>query len=213
MARDLNNQAKCSQSEDKEIVNEARKLWKATRIGHIKLGLLRYLSQKDAHGYELIRELQARTGGFLSPVAGSVYPILREFELKGYITGTWKTTKEGRKVKVYTLTQRGKKLLETLDELRWEFISRKRRSLEKIVRELNIEFEPLIPSGGGRMRMMGSWWFISLIQDALKEKDPQNRLKLLGEINEMLDRRINQLTSIRKTLERIILDQSRLPNT
>lgn len=103
MARDLNNQAKCSQSEDKEIVNEARKLWKATRIGHIKLGLLRYLSQKDAHGYELIRELQARTGGFLSPVAGSVYPILREFELKGYITGTWKTTKGGRKVKVYTL--------------------------------------------------------------------------------------------------------------
>jgi DNA-binding PadR family transcriptional regulator len=40
------------------------------------------------HGYEMIQELEERTGGAWSPSAGSIYPTLQLLEDEGLITGT-----------------------------------------------------------------------------------------------------------------------------
>ena len=56
------------------------------------------------HGYEMIQELEERTGGRWRPSAGSIYPTLQLLEDEGLVTAE---EVEGRKV--YSLTDDGKK--------------------------------------------------------------------------------------------------------
>jgi len=77
-----------------------------TRRGDIKFLLLDLLAEKPRHGYDLIRELETRNGGFYRPSAGSIYPTLQMLEEGGYLTSE---TVEGKRV--YTITEAGRKLL------------------------------------------------------------------------------------------------------
>jgi DNA-binding PadR family transcriptional regulator len=73
------------------------------RRGDIRLVLLGALTEGEAHGYELIRRLEERSGGLWRPSAGSVYPTLQLLEEEGLITGR----DEGGK-RVFTLTDAGR---------------------------------------------------------------------------------------------------------
>ncbi len=75
------------------------------RRGDIKYHLLEVLKDGPRHGYEIIQELEQRSGGF-RPSPGSVYPTLTMLEEGGYLTCE---QIEGKKV--YTITDAGKKLL------------------------------------------------------------------------------------------------------
>jgi len=77
------------------------------RRGEIKFVLLELLSEGSQHGYELIKELESRRGGFHRPSPGSVYPTLQLLEDGGYLTSE---PVEGKRV--YTMTDSGKQLLE-----------------------------------------------------------------------------------------------------
>jgi DNA-binding PadR family transcriptional regulator len=77
-----------------------------TPRGDIKYILLELLAEEPRHGYELIKELEARYGGFWKPSPGSVYPTLQLLEEGGYLTFE---QIEGRKV--YTITDTGRELL------------------------------------------------------------------------------------------------------
>jgi DNA-binding PadR family transcriptional regulator len=77
------------------------------RRGDIKFHLLEILKEGPRHGYEIISELEKRSGGY-RPSPGSVYPTLQMLEEGGYLTGE---QVEGKKV--YTITEEGLKLLET----------------------------------------------------------------------------------------------------
>jgi len=77
-----------------------------TPRGDIKYILLELLAEEPRHGYELIKELEARYGGFWKPSPGSVYPTLQLLEEGGYLTSE---QIEGRKV--YTITETGRELL------------------------------------------------------------------------------------------------------
>jgi DNA-binding PadR family transcriptional regulator len=55
------------------------------------------------HGYEMIQELEARTGGVWRPSPGSVYPTLQLLEDEGLIAGE---EAEGRRR--FTLTEAGR---------------------------------------------------------------------------------------------------------
>lgn len=52
----------------------------------LQLMLLALLEEKPSHGYELIKALDARSGGFYSPSPGMVYPALTYLEEIGYAT-------------------------------------------------------------------------------------------------------------------------------
>jgi DNA-binding PadR family transcriptional regulator len=73
------------------------------RRGEIRPLILAVLAAKPTHGYEVITELQARSGGRWRPSAGSVYPTLQQLADEGLVTSE---DVDGRRV--YTLTDAGK---------------------------------------------------------------------------------------------------------
>jgi len=82
------------------------------RRGHTKLAVLTLLSKASLTGYDIMKEIEERTLGFWRLTSGGVYPILKDLEEKGYIKGARKPT-DGRRRKIYEITDEGKKLLKT----------------------------------------------------------------------------------------------------
>lgn len=73
------------------------------RHGEMRLALLSLLVEQPRHGYEVIKELEARTGGEYKPSPGAVYPALQRLETKGLVEAienngatTYGATAEGR---------------------------------------------------------------------------------------------------------------------
>jgi DNA-binding PadR family transcriptional regulator len=72
--------------------------------GDFKYLILDLLKEKPRHGYEIIREMEEKFGGFYTPSPGAVYPTLQWLEDMGYVTVQ---AQEGKKV--YTITSEGLK--------------------------------------------------------------------------------------------------------
>jgi DNA-binding PadR family transcriptional regulator len=75
--------------------------------GDLKFVLLELLQERPKHGYEMIKELEGRAGGFYTPSAGAVYPTLQLMEDRGWVTSA---TDDGKKV--YTITDAGRAALQ-----------------------------------------------------------------------------------------------------
>jgi DNA-binding PadR family transcriptional regulator len=91
------------------------------RRGDIRTALLSLLADKPMHGYDLIRELEQRSGGAWRPSPGSIYPTLQLLEDEGLVTGQ---EQDGKRV--YTITDAGRVELEERrerggDHDPWEF--------------------------------------------------------------------------------------------
>jgi DNA-binding PadR family transcriptional regulator len=74
------------------------------RRGDVRSAILALLDDRPMHGYEMIQELEERTGGRWRPSAGSIYPTLQLIEDEGLVTAE---EVDGRKV--FSLTDSGKK--------------------------------------------------------------------------------------------------------
>src|SRR5690242_1843112 len=74
------------------------------RRGDVRSAILALLDDRPMHGYEMIQELEERTGGRWRPSAGSIYPTLQLLEDEGLVSAE---EVEGRKV--YSLTDAGQK--------------------------------------------------------------------------------------------------------
>lgn len=79
--------------------------------GDLKYALLGLLQEHPKHGYEMIKDLEDRSGGFYSPSAGAIYPTLQLLEDRGWVSVE---TAEGKKV--YTITDEGRKALAEYNE-------------------------------------------------------------------------------------------------
>jgi DNA-binding PadR family transcriptional regulator len=75
--------------------------------GEVRLALLSLLAEGPKHGYELIKDLQARSGGLYTASAGTVYPTLQQLEDEGLVVSR---SEDGKKV--YQLTDEGRRELE-----------------------------------------------------------------------------------------------------
>jgi len=71
--------------------------------GDVRQAVLALLLEEPMHGYQIIRELDERSGGAWKPSAGSVYPTLQMLADEGLIVAD----ETGGK-KVYTLTDEGR---------------------------------------------------------------------------------------------------------
>jgi DNA-binding PadR family transcriptional regulator len=80
---------------------------KRARRGLIRGAILHLLAERPMHGYELINELEQRTGGRWKPSPGSVYPTLTALEDEGLITAV---ETDGKKR--YELTEDGRTWLQ-----------------------------------------------------------------------------------------------------
>jgi DNA-binding PadR family transcriptional regulator len=73
----------------------------------LQLLLLALIAEKPSHGYDLIKLLEERSGGYYVPSPGMVYPALTYLEEAGYAT----VEPEGAK-KLYRISEAGRGYLE-----------------------------------------------------------------------------------------------------
>lgn len=76
--------------------------------GDLRFVILALLEEQPRHGYELIKELEERTGGAYRPSAGVIYPTLALLEDEGLIRPAGGET--GRKL--YEVTDEGRAALD-----------------------------------------------------------------------------------------------------
>ncbi|MCU1478685.1 MAG: PadR family transcriptional regulator [Subtercola sp.] len=76
-----------------------------TRVGRgeVRTAVLALLAEQPMHGYQIIREIEERSGGSWKPSAGSVYPTLQLLADEGLISA-----EEANGRKIYALTDAGR---------------------------------------------------------------------------------------------------------
>ena len=79
--------------------------------GDVRAAILALLAERPMHGYEMIQELETRTGGVWRPSPGSVYPTLQLLEDEDLITG-----EEGEGRRRFALTDAGRAEAERQDQ-------------------------------------------------------------------------------------------------
>ena len=81
----------------------------ATRMGRgdVRAAVLALLAEQPMHGYQLIHEIEERSGGAWKPSPGSVYPTLQLLADEGLISA-----KESNGRKTYSLTDEGRSVTE-----------------------------------------------------------------------------------------------------
>ena len=83
-----------------------------TLKGHLDSLILAVVAAGPAHGYAIIEELKLRSRGTFALPEGTVYPALHRLERAGLLASGWSNA-SGRKRRVYKLTARGRRRLET----------------------------------------------------------------------------------------------------
>lgn len=89
------------------------------RRGDVRTAVLHLLSERPMHGYDLMKELEERSGGMWRPSPGSIYPTLQLLEDEGML----RAEERGGK-RVYAITDEGRAELkartEDSDRAPWE---------------------------------------------------------------------------------------------
>ena len=73
----------------------------------LQLIILALLAEKPYHGYQLIKALEERSGGYYSPSPGMIYPALTYLEEIGYAT-----VEEDGNRKLFSITESGRRHLQ-----------------------------------------------------------------------------------------------------
>ncbi|MBX4955391.1 PadR family transcriptional regulator [Rhizobium lentis] len=89
------------------MFGEAFRMGRKFAAGDLQLVILALLAEQPRHGYELIKLLEERSGGFYVPSPGVIYPALTYLEE----TGLAEVENEGTK-KLYRITEAGRQRVE-----------------------------------------------------------------------------------------------------
>ncbi|GAA3596161.1 hypothetical protein GCM10022198_20080 [Klugiella xanthotipulae] len=84
--------------------------------GDVRAAILALLTEKPMHGYQIIHEIEERSGGSWKPSPGSVYPTLQLLAEEGLISA-----EESNGRKTYLLTETGRdEAASASDRVHWE---------------------------------------------------------------------------------------------
>lgn len=97
------------------------KLNKELLKGSTNMLVLSILQEQNMYGYQMIKELKAKSQNVFEFQEGTLYPILHSLEEKNYITSYWDES-GAKKRKYYSITKEGKKHLKEKKE-EWETFS------------------------------------------------------------------------------------------
>lgn len=86
--------------------------------GGIQLCILALLREERKYGFQIIKELRERTGGFFDLKEGTLYPALHRLEKRGFVVSEW-VMKGDKPRKYYSITQEGLRELEKASK-EWE---------------------------------------------------------------------------------------------
>jgi PadR family transcriptional regulator, regulatory protein PadR len=90
--------------------------------GTLDLLILETLRWGAQHGYGLSQAIRANSGDILQVDTGSLYPALHRLERQKWIAADWKVSENKQRVRVYRLTNAGKKHLVS-ERSRWAQLS------------------------------------------------------------------------------------------
>lgn len=81
--------------------------------GTLTLLVLRVLEAGGSlHGYALTKRIQDTSNDLLRVEEGSLYPALHRMEQDGLVESAWGLTEKGRRARMYSITDAGRKQLE-----------------------------------------------------------------------------------------------------
>lgn len=80
--------------------------------GNTDILILSLLRREPMYGYQMIKELERRSKGFLRMGEGTLYPALHRLERAGLIRGRWERLPNGQERRYYSLTRTGERRLE-----------------------------------------------------------------------------------------------------
>ena len=138
------------------------------RIRRIVRGLLKYLvlkalAERPMHGYEIIKYVSGIHEGMYQPSPGIIYPLLRRLEKWGYIV----SERVENKV-IYSITDRGRKYLETHHEKFEPLLEERKRIFEEnspIVREF-MKVRNLLIEGRSKINLENREKIAGLLREA-----------------------------------------------
>ncbi len=69
--------------------------------------LLALLATEPMYGYQIVKEIQHRSGGYFQFKEGTLYPALHRLERAGLIKGAWQASRAGQQRRYYAVTEKG----------------------------------------------------------------------------------------------------------
>ena len=109
---------------------KSRILDRELKKGSAELLILSLVEKRRRHGYEISKQIEARSGGTLRFNVASLYPLLYRLEERGWITGRWVERAGTRRRRFYRLTAAGRGVLRS-QRSTWEaFVSAIRQITE-----------------------------------------------------------------------------------
>ena len=119
------------------------------RRGDIRTAALLLLAEEPRNGYQIMQEVQERSGGVWSPSPGSVYPALAQLEDEGLIR-----TQDSDGRKLFAITDEGRALLDERGAERpapWEQTGGAggAHELARLMREVASAFVQVMRTGSG----------------------------------------------------------------
>lgn len=90
--------------------------------GTLDLLTLQTLRWGPQHGYGIAQMIRAQSQGALQVDTGSLYPALHRLERQRCIAAEWQTSENHQRVRVYRLTQAGRKQL-AAERSRWALLA------------------------------------------------------------------------------------------
>lgn len=87
-----------------------------TLAGSLELLILKTLARAPNHGFGIALHIEDASDGLLLLEEGSLYPALHRLEREKLISGSWQTTENARRAKVYKLTEAGSERLREIEK-------------------------------------------------------------------------------------------------
>jgi PadR family transcriptional regulator PadR len=84
--------------------------------------ILKALALQELHGMGISRRIAQMTSDAFEVKAGSLFPALHRLEQAGWLSSSWGESETNRRAKFYSLTEVGRKQLQT-ETARWERIA------------------------------------------------------------------------------------------
>lgn len=114
--------------------------------GNIDTIILRALVESDKYGYEILKEIEAKSQGEYILKQPTLYSCLKRLELQGYITSFWGQITLGGRRKYYKLTPKGKEYFDKI-QADWEY---SRTLIDKLIAKRRADAQNLEINDNGR---------------------------------------------------------------
>ena len=119
------------------------------RRGDIRTAVLAVLAEAPGHGYDVMQNLEDKTGGAWRPSPGSVYPTLQQLEDEGLVRST---ERDGKRV--FEITDAGRaestERIEQAGGTPWELAGkggRRNREVREGLAQLHLAFKQIVMVG------------------------------------------------------------------